>query len=155
MGPLAYLLYTRVDLIFAVHKLANLSSNPGKVQFEGLVYLLRYIRDNKTLGLKYYAYMNDAPVSDLLIQASIKTYYHLMDFSSSSWQDCPDTGRSTWAYIIFYQGGPIYHGTHVLGLVSQSIAESEYNSAYTTGMALANFRMLIHELLNNDPDIVA
>ena len=28
-----------------------------------------------------------------------------MAFSDSVWQDCPDTGRSTGAYIIFYQGG--------------------------------------------------
>ena len=58
---------------FAVQKLAKFSSNPGKVKSEGLVHLLRYIRYNKTLGLKYYADMNDAPVTDLLRQASIKT----------------------------------------------------------------------------------
>ena len=48
---LVYLLSTRVDLSFAVHKLANFSSNPGKLHFEGLVSLLRYIRDNNNLGL--------------------------------------------------------------------------------------------------------
>ena len=36
-----------------------------------------------------------------------------MALSYFSWQDCPDTGRSTEAYIIFYQGGTINHGTHV------------------------------------------
>ena len=77
-----------------------------------------------------------------------------MDFSDSSWQDCPDTGRSTGAYIIFYQGGPIDHGTHVSGPVAQSSAEIEYNAACTAGMALAHFRMLVHELLNEDPDMV-
>ena len=58
-----------------------------------------------------------------------------MDFSDSSWQDCPDNERSTGAYIIFYQGGPIDHGTHVPGPVAQSSAESEYNAACTAGMA--------------------
>ena len=52
MGSLIYLLSTRVDLTFAVHKLENFSSNPRKVHSEGLLHLLRYIRDNKTLGLK-------------------------------------------------------------------------------------------------------
>ena len=61
------------------------------------------------------------------------------------------TGRSTGAYIIFYQGGPIDHGTHVPVPVAQSSAESEYNSACTAGMALSHFRMLVHELLNEDP----
>ena len=118
-----------MDLSFAVHKLEKFSANPGKVHFEVLVHLLGYIKDNKTLGLKYYADLKDAPVTGLLRQANIKTKNHLMAFSDSSWQDCPDTGRSTGEYIIFDQGGPIDHGTHVPGPVAQSSAESEYNAS--------------------------
>ena len=73
-----------MDLSFAVHTVAKFSANPGKVHFEGFLNLLRYIRDNKTLGLKYYADLNDAPVTDLLRQANIKTKNHLMAFSDSS-----------------------------------------------------------------------
>ena len=112
------------------------------------------MRDNKTLGLKYYTDMNDTPVTDLLRQASIKIKNHLMDFSYSSWQDFPDTVISTGAYIIFNQDGQIYHGTHVPGPVDQSSAEIEYNAACTAGMDLAHFRMLIHKILKMDPDIV-
>ena len=86
-----------MDLSFAVHKLEKFSENPGKVHLEGLVHLLRYIRDNKTLVLKYYADLNDAPVTDILWQANIKTNNNLMAFSDSSWQDFPDTGSSTGA----------------------------------------------------------
>ena len=84
-----------MDLSFAVHKLETFPENPSKVHLDGFVHLLGYIRENNTLVLKYYADMNDALVSDLLRQASIKTDNHLMGFSDSSWQDCPDTGRST------------------------------------------------------------
>ena len=63
---------------FSLHKFARLSSNTGKVHFEGLVNFLRYIRGNKTLGLKYYADMKDAPLSDLLKQANIKNENQLM-----------------------------------------------------------------------------
>ena len=66
--------------------------------------------------------MNDALVSDLLIHSIIKTKNHLMAFSDSIWKDCPDTSKCTGAYIIFYQGVPIYHGTHVPGPVSQASA---------------------------------
>ena len=76
-----------------------------------------------------------------------------MDFSDYSWKDCPDTGIITGAYIMFYQGGPIEHDTHVPGPVAQYIAESEYNAACTAGMALAHFRILVNELLNEDPDM--
>ena len=108
---------------FSVHKLANFSSNPGKVHFEVLVHLLRYIRENNTLGLKYYSDMKDAHVSDLLRHAIINTEKQLIAFSDSSWKYFPDSGRSTGAYFIFYQGGPIDHGTHVPGPISQSSVE--------------------------------
>ena len=70
-----------------MYRLAKFTSNSGKVHFEGLVHLLRYIRYIKALGLKYYADMNDATVSDLLRQAIIKTENELMAFYDSSWQD--------------------------------------------------------------------
>ena len=69
-----------MDLSFAVHKIAKFSENPGTVHFEGLINLLIYIRDNNNLGLKYYADPNDAPVTDILRQASIKSKNHLMVF---------------------------------------------------------------------------
>ena len=55
IGSLIYILSKRVDFSFAVHKLEKFSANPGKVHFEGLIHLLGYIRDNNSLGLKYYA----------------------------------------------------------------------------------------------------
>ena len=56
--------------------------------------------------------------------------------------------------MIFYQGGKIHHIKHVPGPFAQSSAENEYNAACTAGMALSRFRMLIHEFLNKDLDIV-
>ena len=119
IGTFIYLISKREDLSFAVHKIPKIAHNPGKVHFEGLIHILRYIRDNKTLGLKYYAELNDAPVTDLLRQANIKTKNHLMDFYDSSSQDFPYTGRITGAYIVFCQGVTINHGTHVPGPVAQ------------------------------------
>ena len=49
---------------------------------------------------------------------------------------------------MLYQGRPIDHCTHVPGPVTQLSAENGYNSACTTGMALAHFRMLNDEFLN-------
>ena len=56
IGSFIYLWSTRVDLIFAVHKLSTFSENSSKVHSEVLVHLLRYIKENTTLGLKYYAH---------------------------------------------------------------------------------------------------
>ena len=116
---------------FAVHKLEKFSSNPDKVHFEGLVNLLRYIRDNKNLGLSYYAEIKYARLYDLLRQDNIKTDIQLVAFSGSSWQDFPYTRMIAGPYIIFYQGGTIYHGTHVPVLVAQSSSEIDYNAECT------------------------
>ena len=94
IGSLIYLLFTRVYLSVAVHKQSKFSENPGKLHLEGLIYLLRYIKYNKNLGLKYYADLTDARVTDLLRQANIKTNNILMAFSDSSLQDCPYTGKN-------------------------------------------------------------
>ena len=77
-----------------------------------------------------------------------------MVFSDCNQQDFSRTGISTGAYIIFDQIGPIEHGTYVQGPVAQSSTENKYNESCTTGISLAYFRMLIHELLDKDPDIV-
>ena len=76
------------------------------------------------MDLIYHTDMNNSPLSDLLRQASIITENNLMDFSNYSWQYCPDTGRTTGSYIIFYLIGTIEHGTHVPGPVAQSSSES-------------------------------
>ena len=60
------ILSTRVDLYFSVQKLELFLSNHSKVHFEVLVHLLIYIRDTKNLGLKYYAKIEDAPLSEIL-----------------------------------------------------------------------------------------
>ena len=77
-----------------------------------MLHILRYIRENKTLGLKYYADIKDASLFDLLRRANIKTENQLMGFSDSSWQYFLDTGIITGSYIILYQGGKIDHDTH-------------------------------------------
>ena len=59
------------------------------------------------MGLKYYAAMKDAPVSDLYRQDNISTESQLMDFSYSSWKYFPDTDRSKGSYIMFIKVGKL------------------------------------------------
>ena len=108
-----------MDLCFSVLKLETFSSNPGKFHFEGSVHLLRYIRYKHNLALRCYAKIEDETLSEILRQYIIKKENQMMVFSYSSWQYFPDTEIITGAYILFYQGGPIDHCTHVPGTVSQ------------------------------------
>ena len=141
-------------MCFSVHKLANFSSNPDKAYFEGLVHLLRYIRDNRNLSLIYYAKIEDSHLSDLLRQYRIHHENQLMVFSDSIWKGYQDNVRSIGSYIFFNQGGPIYHCTHVPGPVTQYGTESKYNSTCTAVMSLAHFRMTNNGLIKKYLDVV-
>ena len=84
IGSLIYFLSTRFYLSFAVQKLETFSENSDIVYSKILVHLLIYIRYKKTLGLKYYADMKYAPLSNLLRQANIMNENQLMAFSDFS-----------------------------------------------------------------------
>ena len=59
------------------------SSNPGKVLFDGLIPLLRYTKEKKSLGFISNAKLEDVTLSDLFIQDRIKTDNQLTVFSYS------------------------------------------------------------------------
>ena len=90
-----------MDLWFVVHNLEKFSSNPDKSHFEYFVHLLRYIRDNKNLGFRYYAKIHDAPLYDLLRQDIINTENQLMLLYDYICLGYLDTGISTGVYIVF------------------------------------------------------
>ena len=72
----------------------------------------------------------------------------------SSWQDCPDTGRSTGAYVLFSQGGAVDYNTFVPSPVAMSSAEAECNAGAVAGMAMSHIRMLQNELNGHEADII-
>ena len=87
--------------------------------------------DNKNLGLRYYANIENELLSDVLRNASIDTENQLMMFYDYICQDYPYTGSITGAYMLFYQDGKIDYCTHVPVTISQSSSESDYNVANT------------------------
>ena len=109
--------------MFCSTQVVKVFINSGKVHFEGLVKLLRYIRYNNNMGLIYYAKIQDSTLSNLLIQSIINTENQFMVFSDYRHQGCTDTGISTGSYIVFYKGGTIDHFIHVTYPISQAGAE--------------------------------
>ena len=128
--------------MFCTTQSVKVLSNPGKVKFGGLTQLLRYVRENKNSDLTYYAKIEDTTLSDLLRQDIIMPEKQLMAFYDYRWKDFTDNEMSTGLYIVFYQGGPVDNFTHVPGAVSQSSAESEYNTACTAVMDPSQSSML-------------
>lgn len=67
VGSLIYLVMTRADIIYAVNILAKYTQKPGKVHFDALIHLLRYLHDNAFYGLCYYSNIEDAPLTRMLM----------------------------------------------------------------------------------------
>ncbi|KAI2501065.1 udp-sugar [Fragilaria crotonensis] len=98
---LLYLAYnTRADILFAVCKLAKACICPGELDFRALIWLFGYLRRRPSYALKFYPDGTSNPIYSICAQHSIP-YSDLTVFSDASWQDCPDTGRSTVGYMIF------------------------------------------------------
>ncbi|KAI2490955.1 hypothetical protein MHU86_23614 [Fragilaria crotonensis] len=87
---------------------------------------------------------NSTPMA---LQIPSMTSANLTIFSDASWQDCPDTGRSTVGYMIFYNGALIEANSTMPTPVAMSTSEAEYMAAYSATMATAHIRMLLYDML--------
>jgi hypothetical protein len=93
----------------------------------------------------FYSDVRLSPVHKMCIKQGIQPS-DLIVFTDASWQDCPDTGRSTVGYLIFYQGGVIDANSTVPTPVAMSSSEAEFMGACTGCMAVAHIRMLLYDM---------
>ncbi len=120
-STLASLIYpatwTRPDIAYSVSKVCKFMHNPGKAHFTALKRILRYLAGTCNRGLVFdFANLKGA-------KAGIYGYY------DASHADCPDTRRSTLAYIFFFEGAPISWHTKSHSYVTTSTNHSEYCAA--------------------------
>ena len=132
IGMLIFLLNTGTPLHFAIRKLARFNALPGKVHYKALIALLHHIRTHKCdYGLKFYPPGYEPPIYDVVRRCEPEFNFDLhpiLIFCDSSWQDCPDTGRSTGAFYVYLNGSLVSATTFVPIPVAQSSAEAEYNA---------------------------
>jgi hypothetical protein len=146
VGSLICLANTRPDMIFGINKLAKFSRAPGEKHILALVHLLRYLSQHTQYGLTFYSDITHSPIYKMLKQNDIQPSRNLFTFTDSSWDDDPDTSRSTGGYLIFYQGGVVDHSSNMPGPVAMSSAEAEYNEACLACMATGNMHMTVNHL---------
>ncbi len=142
---LLYLSHTRPDITYAVVKFAKYSRCPGVVQMEALLHLLRYLRDNMYLGLKFYSDITMSPVTILLSSNGISLDSPLCTFTDSPWNYNINTGRSSGCFMIFYMGGVVEHSSNMSDPVAFSTAEAEYNEACLACMATAHLKKYLED----------
>ena len=153
VGSVMWLINTYPRINYAVRKLAKFMSNPGKIHFEYMNHLLHHLRCHRLTGIKYYHRIEDAPIYRTLQATGYNKYLELFTFIDSSWQDCPDTSKSTGAYIVYYRGGVIDCASVVPEPVAMSSAKAEYNTAAIGTMATTPCRQMVLEMRNQDPDL--
>ena len=152
IGCLLWLLNTYPRLQFSVRKLAKFMRLPGREHFAAMLHTMHHVRCHHLVGLTFYSDVLDAPISRLLFEYGVDPTAPLITFSDLSWQDCPDSGRSTGGYTTFFQGGVIDSASGLPDPVALSSSEAEYNQACVAAMASNALAMLIQEVRGNDPD---
>ena len=154
IGMLIYLMNTAFALHFPISKLAKFNTLPGRKHFKALKHLLMYLRcHHQNFGLRYYSNEQDSPIYKRVQEyTSADLTCPLKLFTDSSWQDCPDDGRSTGCYLLYFKGGIVNAASFVPTPVALSSAEAEYNALAHSFQAVANSRQLVHELYGNHAD---
>jgi len=138
---------TRADILFAVCKLAKACTCPGMKDYDALLWLIGYLKYKPNLAIKFYPDRNNNPIYNICLANSVP-YSDITIFTDASWQDCPDTGRSTVGYMIFYQGALIEANSTVPTPIAMSTAEAEFMGACTGAMAAAHIRMILYDFIN-------
>jgi len=145
VGSLIYLSMTRIDIIYAVNKLAKFTRKPGKVHFDALIHLLQYLCNNSLLGVRFYSEIGDSPVYKMLLAIKIDERHLFFGFTYLSWNDDQDSGRSTGCFVITYMGGIVDHSSNMPDPIALSSAEAEYNEGCVAFMAASHLCMLLCE----------
>ena len=137
-------LNTRPDILWITNKLAKSCTDPGLKDFEALLHVFGYLRCFPDYALKFDANVSESPVHQICQKYKIETS-SIIGFSDTSWQDCPDTGRSTSGFKVFVQGGLVDAQSTMPIPVVFSSAEAEYMGACNLEAMVCHLRDLEYE----------
>ena len=112
VGKLIFLTITRLDLAFAVNRIASYMAAPQQAHLESAMHILRYVLSTFDHGILY----NNNPT------------FSIQGFTDADWATCPDTRRSIGAYLFLAAGGPVSWQSKRQLTISRSSTESEYKS---------------------------
>lgn len=112
--------WTRPDIAYAVSKLCKFMHNPGHDHIVALKRLLRYLKATADHGLEY----NFSDASE-----AVSTTPGIYAYYDAAHADCPDTMKSTLAYVVFFSSCAISWHTKLHSFLTTSTNHSEYCAA--------------------------
>lgn len=130
VGRLIYLAFTRPDLAYVVHVLAQFMHEPRQQHWEAVLRVVRYLKGSPGQG----------------IVLSSTCDMHLTAWCDSDWASCPLTRQSVTGWIVFLGSSPISWKTRKQHTVSRSSAEAEYRSMADVTAELKWLRALLGSL---------
>jgi hypothetical protein len=139
IGSLIWLMNTYITMSFAFRKLAKFMQFPGKQHFLYLKHLLHHLQSNRCSGgIKFYSNVQPSPLYQFMVDNGNVEHAlaPIIQFTDSSFQDYPDTSRSTGGYLtLFIQGAVVEAVSTMPTIVSQSTCVAEYCIASLAVMA--------------------
>lgn len=127
MGRLIYLAFTRPDLGYVVHVLAQFMHAPRQQHWEAALRVVRYLKGSPGQGIVL------SSVCDL----------HSTAWCDSDWASCPLTRQLVTGWIVFLGSSPISWKTRKQHTISRSSAEAEYRSMADVTAELKWLRALL------------
>ena len=119
--------------------LSRFASNPGKIHWAGVKWLLRYLKGTATLGIIYGRKVDGIPHAPLTASCD------------ASWADCKETRASTSGHIIMSCGGPISWSSRKMKVQALSSMEAEFHSLCLCTRELTYLRTLFIRDFHHSP----
>jgi len=149
VGKLNYLAQTtRPDIMYATHQIAKYSSDPRQSHGEAILYLVRYLKKTRDLGLKF------KPDPKKGFQC-----YCDADFSGN-WNkafapvDPRSTAKSRSGWIIFYAGCPVSWASKLQSQVALSTTKAEYMAMSQSLRDIIPVMNLLQEMRERDYQVI-
>jgi hypothetical protein len=120
VGKLNYLAQTtQPDIMYAMHQIAKYSSDPGQTHGEAILYLIRYLKKTRDLGLKF------KPNPDKGFEGYCNADF-LGNWNKKFAPVDPSTAKSQSGWIVFYAGCPVCWASKLQSQVALFTTEAEY-----------------------------
>jgi hypothetical protein len=120
VGKLNYLAQTtRPDILYAVHQVAKYSSDPREPHGEEILYLVRYLKKTRDLGIRFKP--NHEKGFECYCDADFSGNWN-KQFANVD----PSTSKSLSGWILFYAGCPVCWASKLQSQVALSTTEAEY-----------------------------
>ena len=130
VGGLQYLVLTRPEIAFAVHKLSQYVAAPTLQHILACKRVLRYLKATEDYGLKF----------------SAGGEMRITGYTDTDWACDVDDRKSIGAYCIYFGNNLVSWSSKKQTVVTRSSAESEYRALASASAEITQIQSLLNEL---------